>query len=75
MKFEQLKRKSIPAGQNLRVRLARLEDQDFVERMNAEAGAPREERERGHVGATERAESWPAVTPHADVQDILQGST
>jgi len=41
MKFEQLKRKSIPAGQDLRVRLARLEDQDFVERMNAEAGAQR----------------------------------
>jgi GNAT superfamily N-acetyltransferase len=41
MKFQQLKRKSIPAGQDLRVRLARLEDQDFVERMNAEAGAQR----------------------------------
>lgn len=29
MKFEQLKRKSIPAGQGLRGNLARLEDQDF----------------------------------------------
>lgn len=41
MKFQQLKQKSIPAGNDLRVRLARLEDQDFVERMNLEAGAQR----------------------------------
>lgn len=41
MKFEQLKRKSIPAGRDLRVRLARTEDQSFVERMNDAAGAQR----------------------------------
>lgn len=41
MKFEQLKQKSIPAGSDLRVRLARTEDQSFVERMNDAAGAQR----------------------------------
>lgn len=41
MKFEQLKLKSIPAGTDLRVRLARGEDQSFIEQMNAAAGAQR----------------------------------
>lgn len=40
MKFEKLAKGSISAG-DLRVRLARLEDQEFIEDMNARAGAQR----------------------------------
>lgn len=40
MKFEQLAHKSVRLG-DLRVRLARVEDQDYLERMGTLAGAPR----------------------------------
>ena len=41
MKFEQLRRGSIASGADLRVRLGRREDQEFIERMNSAAGAQR----------------------------------